>query len=460
MSLISAMNNLYQNPVALEAAADEMEFLDLMELETDYAIESLVGDDVDEMLDEDEEMLDEDDEAEEGCCGKGCEAAGPTGLAFLNNLNRDTNDPLVTKPGSLGPTSSAASFPENFSDEYDDDNDPLITKPGSLGPQTSAANFPENYSDEYDDDNDPLITRPGSIGQKTTTPKDPCMEAINQIQSLLGIDYDPVVESAETFGDLLDLDDAAMEGIIGVIKEKRGQMKNSKRQKDIQLLGLQDLDTRKIDSLLDEKKFDQAHSIADSWLNSVNDAMERNKDNKDAIKAGNRLRKSTMSLSAMILIEKITEEEIAKGTDPKTARKIAKNKIKAKRDEKANEGLLDTATEAAINMALNYPACEESIGQGGSAAHYDDNYSGGEFDTTDPVITRDGAEGQDDSAATWDGNHSGGSLDNNDPIDTEDGAVGQEDSTAKDPASEAAMLEALEQLEALSDEIDKEMMGW
>ena len=100
MSLLSGMNNIFQNTPVMEAATavaeEELMLNELSQLEADIALEAIIDgennnpandDEVDKMVEEDEEedeIMDELDKADEcGECGNECatEAAALTGLS-------------------------------------------------------------------------------------------------------------------------------------------------------------------------------------------------------------------------------------------------------------------------------------------------------------------------------------------------------------------------------------------
>ena len=452
MSLLDGMNNLLENKVAMEAAADEAIFEEMVALEADELIDKVVDgkgpfeDEISQMVDEDdanEQMYQELDE-EDNSIAEASEAAALTGDAFLSSLMKDNDDPIITKPGSVGQQSSTASFAGNYSDAGDDNNDPIKTEPGSVGSEDSAATHDKNFSDEADDNNDPIKANPGTIGQKDSTAKD------------------PVMESALVFGELMGTE-KAMESLISEMTPAEEQ---SRMEQDAATLGISPIDCAKVDSLIEAKKYDEAKSVCESWISDIQHAVA---DTVDEAKesAAQRLITSTSSLSVAIEAQKIIDEGIAMGNDPDIATEAAIKKLSAKRDQMKEAGSIDAATESVVNIALNWFAANESdlsdpeattdgsVGQDSSKAHSGDNFSDGK-PINDPVKTKDGAEGQEDSAATFDENHSGGSLDTSDPIHTDDGSVGQKDSTAKDPAAEGTALSALEELEALTQMMDDE----
>jgi hypothetical protein len=451
------MNNLFENKAAMEVADEEMAFRDLLEAESDVVLEALTTgenpfkneDEVDRLIEEDEEndQLDQEIEDEDNnfaAQSKATEAEALTGLSFLNSLCRDTDDPITTKPGSIGQQSSAASFDGNFTDEFDDDNDPIGTKPGSVGQKEGTANHPQNYSDEAKNNNDPISTNPGSVGQKNSTAKDPALE------------------SALTFSELMGTE-AAMESIVESLTAKT----MNRKDQDIATLGIQSLDYAKVDSLIQSKDYDKAKAVVESWIPEINAAGEAG--GIDALEAAGRLSNAASSLIIAIESQKIIDGEIAKGVDPETATQIATQKIIAKENMLRKQNRLDPAVESAIDMAIKWTTATEadlndpeatidgSVGQKTSAATSDGNYSDGKLDNNDPIKADAGSEGQKDSAASFDENHSGGTPDNNDPITGGDGSVGQKDSTAKDPASEAAT--ALEELEELTKLMNAETDG-
>lgn len=453
MSLLDGMNNLFENKEATEAAAMEAIFDEMIALEADELIDRVVDgkgpfeDDISQMVDEDEEdeQLNMELDEEENSIATASEAA-LTGDAFLSSLMLDTNDPIPTKPGSIGQQTSAASFSKNFSDAGEDNIDPITTHPGSIGSDESAATHNRNFSDELDDNNDPIKTKPGTIGQDNSTAKD------------------PVMESAMVFGELMGIEQA-MESLISEMVPAEEQ---SRMEQDVAILGIDPIDCAKVDSLIEAKKYDKAKEVCESWMDDIHHVVKNTTDSAKK-SAAQRLLTSTSSLSVAIEAQKIIDEGIAMGNDPEIATESAIKKLSAKRDQMKQNGAIDMATESVINIALNWFAANESdlsdpevtingsVGQDSSKAHSGDNFSDGKLNSNDPVKTKDGAEGQEDSAATFDGNHSGGSLDNNDPIHTDDGSVGQKDSTAKDPAAEGTTsLSALEELEALTKMMDDE----
>ena len=197
MSLLDGMNNLFENKAAMEAATDEAIFEEMIALEADELIDKVVDgkgpfeDEISQMVDEDEanEQLNKELDEEDNSIANASEATALTGDAFLSSLMKDTDDPITTKPGSIGQQTSAASFAGNYSDAGEDNTDPIKTEHGSVGSDDSAATHNQNYSDESDDNNDPIKTTPGTIGQKDSTAKDPAAEgtslsALEELEAL------------------------------------------------------------------------------------------------------------------------------------------------------------------------------------------------------------------------------------------------------------------------------------
>ena len=452
MSLLTGMNSMFENTAAMEAANDELIFEEMLALESDDLIDTLADGigpyddvDLDEMVDDDldDDELDEEVEAEEcgDLTGKGacsaCEAAALTGNAFLSHLVRDTNDPIKTKPGSIGQQSSAASFDGNFSDEYDDDNDPITTKPGSIGLQSSAANHSDNFSDESQNVESRAPRRSGSFGQKTSVAKDPSMESFTFLSNL--------VRGTSTVSDV------AAEA-------------TSRYAKETDLLGLEPLDNSTISALIDSGNTQEALEQLSSYYDEVQAAsvgIDMSDTQDPTVRAIHKLSVSIESMIMWAQATKMRSRAMESGSTSIDATRSVINAMKTKANAMKQNGELTPVTESAIHNTLSYlgyameaDACcdpeateDGSVGQDTSKAHSGDNFSNGILDSMDPIQTRDGSEGQQDSAATFDRNHSGGMLDTMDPVHTDDGSVGQKDSTAKDPAAEAmTTLEKLEEL--------------
>lgn len=511
MSLLSGMQNLFENKAAMEAAEDEAIFDEMVALESSEIIDRMVDgkhpflendDEVSKMVDEDEEEdeinkeLEEEDNSmashstnedngksktkkstECGNCagadsmGKAQEAAALTGQSFLASLVHPAAEPAeATKPGSIGQQSSAATFDKNFTDDAEDNNDPIKTQPGSVGQKDSSANHKDNFADEADDNNDPQKTVPGSVGQKNSTAKDPAME----MSFLASMVASPAMESSSQ-----PTPEPTLESLLGEPEEKAA-VRNAK------ILGIETLATEAIGGFLEEKDYTAAIESLQAYSAMIDKAVEDTPDDgvSDlAYQAADQLKISTESAMLAVNLQRMVDTAVEAGTDKGVAKQDAINRLRNSMETaKANESL-SHVTEAAINNVINYygvmesdgvcPECGKnpcecdksgdpeatkngSVGQGTSKAHSESNYSNGTLDSNDPVKTKDGAEGQEDSAATFNENHSGGEPDDNDPVHTDDGSVGQKDSTAKDPASEA--LSALDELEALTKAMETDAM--
>ena len=515
MSLLSGMQNLFENKAAMEAAEDDTIFDEMVALESSENIDRMVDgehpfldndDEVSQMVDEDEEedeinkeLDDEDnsmashstnedngksdikDSTECGNCagadsmGKAQEAAALTGTSFLASLVLDRNDPITTKPGSVGQQSSAATFDKNYSDEADDNNDPIKTQPGSVGQKDSSANHKENFSDEADDNNDPQKATPGSVGQKDSTAKDPAMEGMSFLASMIAT---PAVESSVETQVEEPTPEPTLESFL--VNDSDSLTRNATT------LGIDRLATDAIGGFIEEKDYNTAIESLQVYSAIIDKAVEDIPDDgvsEIVSQAAESLKITTESMMMAIQTQKMIDAAIESGTDKEFAKQNTLNKVKNFMGTKKAEGSLSAVTEAAIINTIGYfeamegegvcPECGKSpcecdksgdpeatkngsVGQDNSKAHSDTNFSDGNLDSNDPVKTKDGAEGQEDSAATFDENHSGGTPDDNDPVHTDDGSVGQKDSTAKDPASEA--MTALEELEALTRSMEDDAM--
>lgn len=436
MSLLAGMNNLFENTDAIAAAEEEMAFQDLLDLETDIVIEALTSkgkpfnDDDDEIA----KMVEEDELDEEEYQEVATEAAALTGLDFINSIVFSDDKMTDTGDGSLGPKSSAANHATNVSDESTGFKDNIDTKPGSLGPESSSASHDQNYSAElpfktngFDE------THSGSYGQKDTATSN-----------------DKVVESALLFGELTGTE-VAMEGVISKLRGWTQNQKNKKYMMDCSIAGVQPLDTEKVDKLIADGKCGIAIQVIERNIKAINVAKESANGDKKKLAAAKRLARTMNSLVVGVQTEKIVQEEMKRGLDRKEASKIAIVKMAAIQKKMTAQKKLDKASEAAIDMALEYhTAVMESIGDDDARANHTQNYSDGALDNDDPFDTSDDdvdGVGDGNAHASFDDNFGGGSSLDGD-IDAGDGSVGQDDSTAKDPASEA--LTALEELEALT----------
>lgn len=432
MSLISGMETMMDfQDASKEMANKNIIFQEEIAMEASELIDAMVdGYPRDYSMVEDE-FEENEDEA--------MEAAALTGSAFLNSLMIDTDDPIVTKPGSLGPEDSAANFSTNFHDDFPGKPDGIDRTYGSVGPDGSEANFEGNFHDEFIDDNDPLEAIPGSLGPETSTAKDPAMESAYILGSLMG-EYE-IVE----------------EGFLSRRQEKR----KKKQDLDFSMLGIQKPNHEKIDQMMNAGNYRGAQNEVKRTLSQIQRAKDMipagDVDAKQKAKAARRLGSAYSSLMIGINIEKDIADLEKKGYDKKTARKAAVKKAKQYEKSMKDAARLDKVTEAAIDTAVQYYeiVCEDyedagSKGQQDSAADFKGNYSDGIKDNDPREWTRDGSEGQQDSAASFDGNYGGGHLDTDDPIITGDSSVGPTDSTAKDPASEA-YTDIFDELDKLND---------
>lgn len=466
MSLLSGMQNLFENKVAMEAAENEIIFEEMVALESSEIVDTMVdgeqpfvNDDISQMVDEDEEEeeinkeLDEEDNSIasnsnecDNCFGRAQESAALTGKSFLASLLLDNNDPVKTKPGSIGQQDSAATFDKNYSDETDNDNDPIKTLFGSIGQKDSSANHKDNFSNGFINNLDPIETKPGSVGQRTSNAKDPVMENMSFLASMV----------SDSLPD------------IGLESVSKTSLDNLTRNANI--LGIDRLSTDMIGQFIEDKDYNSAMESLQIYSEMIDNALDNPniyQSSDKLIEAANSLKITTESMMIGINAQKMIDAAMESGADDAFAKRNTINKIKAFMEHKKSEGTLSSITEAAIMNTIGYYGAMESdeyydedddkdpeatrngsVGQCNSKAHYENNFSNGFLDETDPIKTRDGAEGQQDSAATFDKNYCYGILDEDDPVHTDDGSVGQKDSTAKDPASEA--MTALEELEALT----------
>lgn len=439
MSLISGMESMMDFQDASKEMADkDIIFYDEIAMEASELIDAMVDGQPRDYSDIDDDDLYNFDEYDYG--DTATEAAALTGAAFLNSLMIDTDDPIVTKPGSLGPETSAANFSTNFHDDFPGKADGIDRTYGSLGPENSAANFDGNFHDEFVDDNDPLEAIPGSLGPNTSTAKDPAMESVYVLGSLLG-EYD-----------------IAEEGL----RSRMQARKQKKQDLDFSMLGVQKPNHEKIDQMMNAGNYRGAQNEVKRTLSQIQKAKDMipagDEDSKQKLKAAKRLGSAYSSLMIGINIEKDVADLEKKGYDKKTARKAAVKKARQYEQSLKKAEKLDKASEAAIDTAIEYfeivfEAYEDagSKGQQDSAADFKGNYSDGLEDTDTREWTRDGSEGQQDSAASFEGNCGGGHLDTDDPIITGDSSVGPTDSTAKDPASEAYtdIFDELDRLDAI-----------
>ena len=462
MSLLSGMNDILTNKVAMEEAQEMFDFELELALEADELIDTMVdgmanASDFDDEIDKMEDELEEEDEINKeidsednftNVVGKSAnEAAALTGTSFLSSLILDKDDPIKTKAGSVGTEDSAATHKDNFSAEANDNNDPIKTENGSIGADSSA-NPSNNFSDASKDNNDPINTKNGSIGANATA-------------------KDPAVESAMFFGGLLG-EEVAMEGVIQKIKDKRAEKKSSKRLENLKLLGIShDVSREEISKLINDGKYDSAKKKVVSFGKELESAKAKiASDDPDASKKNkiaDRLIKTNSCLLISVNAAKDEKKLTDSGVDSKTAKKQALSKMKKAEPKTAVESYINEC----IDMALAFEASVDpeatsdgSIGQDNSKASFNENFSDGKADNNDPIKTKDGSEGQEDSKATFDENFSYGKADNDDPIKSENGSVGQKDSTAKDPVIESA-IDELENLNSLLlddfDDIDDEI---
>ena len=404
MSLLSGMNDILTNKVAMKEAQEMFDFELELALEADELIDTMVdgmanASDFDDEIDKMEDELEEEDEINKeidsednftNVVGKSAnEAAALTGTSFLSYLILDKDDPIKTKAGSVGTDNSAATHKDNFSAEANDNNDPIKTENGSIGADSSA-NPSNNFSDASKDNNDPINTKNGSIGANATA-------------------KDPAVESAMFFGELLG-EEVAMEGLIQKMKEKGhavtaklNEKKSEKRLDKLQTIGVnQDLDNEKVWTLVSEGKHDQAKRMVEAF--------------------GRKLEAASILLQ--IEKDKRAFDKKKKGVDVKKANEAAMLSLREMANNMENPAMESYINECldmieAFEAACDPEATEDgSIGQDSSKASFDGNFSDAKKDTNDPIKAEAGSEGQEDSKATFDENFSDGKKDDNDPIKT------------------------------------------
>lgn len=434
MSLLNGMNNMLENVPAMEAAADDMLFRDEIVMESNEIIDTMVDgkhpildEELEDAVDDDFSDLD-DDEALEGDIVSANEAAALTGKDFFSSLRMNTDDPIRTRPGSVGYQPGTASFGSNFSSEFRNTDDPIRTKPGSIGYEPGTANHGRNYSNTNTDSNDPITTFFGSIGQRSTVAKDPSMcTTESAINALLG------KQSIATEG-------------------KLGDKKAAKRAGALAVIGVKDLNKEAVQAAISAGNFDQALTMVKTFGNKVETGKAKligKPDSKPTISVLNGIIKSNDSLMLSIKRQESVSKYKSAGMNGAKARLKANSDIRKKAKEK------EPATEAYINECLDLIIAYEaevlgiddmeatedgSIGQKNSVATHEENFNDGKRNN-DPINTRDGSEGQKDTEASFDKNFSDGILDDFDPVTGEDGSIGQRDTTAKDPASESATLD-------------------
>ena len=434
MSLLSGMNNMLENTVAMEAAADDILFHEEIVMESDEIIDTMVDgkhpildEEIDAAVDDDFSDLEED--ALEGDILSASEAAALTGNDFFSSLRRNSDDPISTRPGSIGYQPGTASFGTNFSSDFRNSDDPISTRPGSIGYQPGTANYKENYSNTRGNSGDPIATFFGSIGQKSTVAKDPSMRTMeSSIDALMG------------------RSSIATEG-------KLGSKKEAKRAGALSVIGVKDLNKEAVQSAISSGNFDQAISMVKTFGHKVETGKAKligKPDSKPTISVLNGIIKSNDSLMLSIKRQESVSKYKSAGMNGAKARLKANADIrkKAKGHEPAKEAYINECLDLIIayeSEVLGIDDVEEtsdgSIGQKSSVATHEENFNEGK-PNNDPINTRDGSEGQKDTKASFEKNFSDGILDDFDPVAGKDGTIGQRDTTAKDPASESSTLDA------------------
>lgn len=433
MSLLNGMDEMFENKTAEEIAARDYMFIDELSTEAMESIDCLV----DGPREDYPEIYDDDDFEE------AIEAAALTGNSFLNSLNLSQDDPIENARkmhGSLGPKSSAANFPTNFHDDFRNTNDPYDAYPGSVGPDTSVADHAQNFHDEYEDDNDPLQPIPGSVGPESSTAKDPATEGTMVLGFLMNED----VDDFDTY--------IAQEGLRSWSRNR----KIKKRELDEQLIGIDSLDSAKINQYCNDGMWNKAEQTVNSAIKAVEERKKSftygDPDSKKKAAAADRLMKTYSGLLVHLSMGKGTADLMKQGYDQKTAQKASRSKAKELKASLKKAQKLDSSTEAAIDLAIKYSIAAEqfedagSVGQKDSAANFSGNFADG---SDDPSATYGANVPGASSAASFDGNQGGGFRDYTDPIIADTRTPGQDDSTARDPATESyddilADLSALE----------------
>ena len=420
MSLLNGMNQMFENKEALEMAEREILIEDEFAMESGEAIDCLV----DGVPDDYPEYYDDDDYDE------ALEAAALTGKDFLNSLNLSQGDPIESArrmSGSLGSSSAAANFPENFHDDFPNNNDPSVAYPGSVTTPDAAANFPENFHEEYEDDDDPLKPKDGSLGYDDATPRDPALEGT----MALGFLTDDTYDNFDQF--------IAEEGLRSWAKDR----KLKKRDMDSQLIGVSSMNMDNLDQLCKDGMWSKAEANVNSMIKEVEARRKAlaygDKDSKKKDAAARRLLKSYNALQVHIAMGKCQAELIKQGYDSKSAKAAAKKKAKELKLSLKKANRLDAATEAAIDLALNVEteidlALEASIGQPDAAANFGGNYSDGK---DDPSATYGAVSPGESASASFEKNYTDGFLNSADPIIAGDASVGYDDATPRDPATES-----------------------
>lgn len=408
MSLLNGMNDMLVNHEAMESVNDAELFEDYLAMEADELIDVMV--DGEDEFDDDEFDDDEFDDDEFGEDDIANEKV-LTGANFLASLVHG-DDPIKTKPGSLGPKTSAATFNTNFSNGAKNTTDSQKTKNGAIGSEKNTAAFSKNYSHTSSNS---------------------------------------AVESALFFGDLMG-DDYAMEGVIGNIKEKVAAKKNAQRQEKCKAAGINDIDKAKLQSLIDENKFDEAIKMVTSYGKYLESAKGKfPEDDPEAVKKCkiiDRMLKTNTSLMMKLIEDKKTKGYIESGMDAKSARKKARNESKSKArnsESKAMEAYLNeciemmTAFEAEGRASLS----DTSVGDNNGTASPENNFSDGLVDDNDPQKTKNGSIGSDDNVASFDENFSDIDLNSKDEFASTHGSIGSKDVSAKDPSLESTLDDEL-----------------
>ena len=189
MSLLTAMENMLRNDVAIEAAEDEIMFEEDIALEAEEFIDMLVDreypfefdPEIDEMEDiyAEEDAIDEELDAEDNNMGE------------LGGIDEDGKDTVV------GQQNSTPNPDGNVSGAKLDKNDPIETWNGSIGDKKGTANPEGNQSGAHFMKEDDLETENGSVGYQKSTPN-PANEAMRFLASIneeVAIESDEVIET-------------------------------------------------------------------------------------------------------------------------------------------------------------------------------------------------------------------------------------------------------------------------
>lgn len=187
MSLLTAMENMLRNDVAIAVAEEELMF------EEDIAMEA---EDFIDMLVDKEEPFEYDPEIDgaEDICAEDDEILAEiededNNIGDLGGIDEDGKDTVV------GQQNSSPNPDGNVSGAKLDKNDPIETWNGSIGDKKGSANPEGNQSGAHFMKEDDLETENGSVGYQKSTPN-PANEAMRFLEAI-NIEEEVATESEE-----------------------------------------------------------------------------------------------------------------------------------------------------------------------------------------------------------------------------------------------------------------------